>query len=127
MDIISTSNLFESFVRRYSIGTNSRTRFQASFLSALNHALIDLANWMAIDEQPFLESLEDDCELTLRYLPFLSVGVAHFLQQEAEWVKGEARDQYSELNWRRAKGEAADLKTQAKEEAGTYGPWGDSQ
>ena len=118
MDVISTQDLFDSFVAKFSIGSSSTTRFTAAFLGAYNDVLMDLYNWGTIDEPSLLTSLSTDSALTVQYLPIIKVGLRHFLQQEGEWVKGEERDQYSALNWRRAKGDAADLLTRVN-------PWGE--
>lgn len=109
MDIISTQYLYDSFAAKYSIGQNSAARFSASFLAAYNDALMDLYNWDTIDEPTLLTSLADDSALTIQYLPIIKMGIKHFLQSEGEWVKGDQRDGYSELNWKRSKGDAADL------------------
>jgi len=115
MDIISTQDLYDSFAAKYSIGTNSTARFTASFLGAYNDALMDLFNWETIDEPTLLTDLATDSALTIQYLPIVKKGIMHFLQAEGEWVKGEERDSYSELNWRRAKGDAANLLTRVNQ------------
>ena len=109
MDIISTQSLYASFVAKYSIGQSNHNRFEASFLGAYNDALMDLFNWETIDEPTLITDTATDSSLTIQYLPIVKIGIRHFLQTEGEWVKGEDRDSYSELNWRRAKGDAASL------------------
>ena len=111
MDILSTQDLHDSFAQKYSVGTNRVSQFQASFLGAYNKALMALYNWNAIDEPTLITDLATNSLLTVQYLPIIDVGIRHYLGTEGEWVKGEDRDSYSELNWRRAMGDAANLKT----------------
>lgn len=128
MDKINLESLFASFVRRYSIGANSLARFKASFLSAYNSAIMDLYNWNALSEEPeMVTDTDGESILEVKYLPILNTGIGHFLQKESEWVKGEARDEYSELNWIRAKGNACSIKIDAIEAAGNFGPWGTNE
>lgn len=126
MDVINTENLYESFVRKYSIGTNSRKRFAESFLSAFNDALMDTYNDGHIDEPSLLTSTNDDCDLEINYLPVIKTGIMYYLQSEGEWVKGESRDQYAYLNWETAKTRFLEVATKASEddETSTY-PWSD--
>lgn len=126
MDAINTENLYESFARKYSIGTNTRSRFAESFLSSYNDALMDLFNDGQIDEPTLLTSINDDSDIEIRFLPQIKIGIAYFLQNEGEFVKGESRDQYAYLNWERAKTVFLEVETASEEASGsrTY-PWGD--
>ena len=123
---ISTSDLFESFVRKFSIGQNGRTRFLQAFLSSYNDAIFDLYNDGQTDEPTLLASVGDDAEMDIRFLPQIKIGIKHFLQSEAEWVKGEPRDHSSHLNWEKAKTVWQEVATLAGETAGTSTyPWGE--
>lgn len=124
MAVIDTENLYDAFFRKYSIGTNSATRFTASFLSAFNDALMDTYNDGHITEPTLLTSLDDDSEVEIRFLPQIKIGIAYFLQTEGEWVKGESRDQYAYLNWERAKAVFEEVRISSAEDAGTSTyPW----
>jgi hypothetical protein len=127
MAVISTQNLFNSFLAKFSIGTNSTAKFTAAFLGAYNDALMDLYNARSIETEPvLLTTLASASTLTERYLPIIKVGIRHHLQSEGEWVKGDQRDEYSALNWKNAIGDAANLLVHAEESSETYtGPWGE--
>lgn len=126
MDIINTENLYESFVRKYSVGTNSRSRFAESFLSAFNDALMDSYNDGHIDEPELLTSTRDNCAIEINFLPVMKVGIMYYLQSEGEWIKGESRDQYAYLNWETAKTRFTEVAEKAMEDndSRTY-PWSD--
>ena len=126
MDTINTENLFEAFFRKFSVGTNSRTRFISAFLSSYNDALMDLFTDGHIDEPSLLTSLDDDSALEIKFLPHIKIGISHYLQNEGEWVKGESRDQYSYLNWEKAKTVWQEVTTAESESTETYlYPWGE--
>lgn len=126
MAVINTQNLFEAFFRKFSIGTNNRSRFSSAFLSAYNDALMDVYNDGHIDEPTLLTSLGDDSAVAERFLPQIKIGISYFLQSEGEWVKGESRDQYAYLNWERSKTvfEEVRISTAEAAETATY-PWSD--
>lgn len=126
MDAINTASLYDAFVRKFSIGQNSLTRFQASFLSAYNDCLMDLFNESLIEEPVLLEDTGDNSTLEIRFLPQIKDGIKFFLQTSGEWVKGDDVDKYAGLAWERAKGVISNVLTKADQDASTYtGPWGD--
>lgn len=126
MSVINTENLYEAQVRKFSIGTNSRERFRASFLSAYNDTLFDLHTDGHISEPTMLTSVDDDSEVEEKFLPQIKQGIMHYLQSEGEWIKGESRDSYSMLNWERAKCRFQEVATQDLESSDTYTyPWGE--
>lgn len=124
MDVISTQDLHDSFYRKYSIGTNSATRFAASFLSAYNDVLMDLFTDGHITEPTLLTALNEDSAIEIKFLPQVKAGIMYFLQTEGEFIKGEARDQYAFLNWESAKTRWQEVATSDAEaaETRTY-PW----
>lgn len=119
---INTNSLHGAFVRKFAIGTNSATRFTASFLSAYNDTLLDLYNDGHILEPTIITQLNVNTTVVEeRYLPQIRIGIQHFLQSEGEWVKGESRDAYSQLNWEKAKTVWQEIDTRSNT-ASTY-PW----
>ena len=115
MASINTQNLYDSFVRKFSIGTNSASRFQASFLSSYNDVLFDLYNDGHITEPTRLTAVSANSSVEERFLPQVRIGIQHFLQS------GESRDAYSQLNWEKAKTVWQEVDTSST----TYNyPWG---
>ena len=57
MAVISTSNLHDSFVQKFSIGSNSAARFTSAFIAAYNDALFDLYNDGHVGAPTLLTSL----------------------------------------------------------------------
>jgi len=125
MDVINTQNLYDSYVRRFSVGQNSRANFQADFLGAYNDVLMEMFNQAMIDEPVLLTALTDNSTVEIRYLPQIKVGLYFFLQTSGQWVKGDDVDKYAGMNWQTSLASIENAKTLDKESAGTYySPWG---
>ena len=127
MDVINTQNLFDAYIRRFSVGQNSRTTFTADFLAAYNDVLMDLFNQSLIVEPVLLTALSEDSTIEIRYLPQVKIGLYYFLQTSGPWVKGDDVDKYAGMNWQTSICSIENAKTLDKESAGTYtSPWGDN-